>query len=82
MIFQRLRKAGGTLVMTIPKAFIEQNRLREGSRVKLKVVGAKMTVEALIRPRYRLSDLMAEMPQGLPKVEDWDEMANVGLEKS
>jgi hypothetical protein len=31
-------------------------------------------------PRYKLTDLMAEMPQGLPRVEGWDEMHSVGLE--
>ncbi len=39
-----------------------------------------MTIEAPTRPRYKLVDLMAEMPQGLPRVEGWDEMPSVGLE--
>jgi antitoxin ChpS len=39
-----------------------------------------MTVEAPTKPRYKLADLMAEMPQGLPSVEGWDEMPSVGLE--
>ncbi len=34
----------------------------------------------LIGPRYKLANLMAEMPQGLPRVEGWDEMPSVGLE--
>lgn len=29
----------------------------------------KMTVEAPTRPRYNLADLMAEMPDGLPRAE-------------
>ena len=28
----------------------------------------------------RLADLMAEMPQGLPRAEGWDDMPSVGLE--
>lgn len=39
-----------------------------------------MTVEAPSRPRYKLADLMAEMPEGLPLVEGFDEMPAVGLE--
>lgn len=39
-----------------------------------------MIVEVLIHPRYKLADLMAEMPEGLPRVEGWDEMPSVGLE--
>jgi len=79
-MLQSLRRAGGSLVMTVPKAFIDQNGLGEGSQVELHLRGRKMTVEAPARPRYRLSDLMAEMPRGLPRVEGWDEMPPVGLE--
>lgn len=80
-MLQTLRKAGGSLVMTVPKAFIDQNGLAEGSQVELHFFGQKMTVEAPSRPRYKLADLMAEMPEGLPSVEGWDEMPVVGLEK-
>ena len=79
-MFQTLRRAGGSLVMTVPKAFVEQNGLSDGSQVELHLSGKKMTVEAPVRPRYRLADLMAEMPQGLPRAEGWDEMPSVGLE--
>lgn len=79
-MLQTLRKAGGSLVMTVPKAFIDQNGLGEGSQVELHLLGNKMTVEAPTRPRYKLADLMAEMPEGLPCVEGWDEMPSLGLE--
>ena len=79
-MLQTLRRAGGSLVMTVPKAFVEQNGLSDGSQVELHLSGKKMTVEAPVRPRYRLADLMAEMPQGLPRAEGWDEMPSVGLE--
>ena len=79
-MLQTLRKAGGSLVMTVPKAFIDQNGLAEGSQVELHLSGKKMTVEAPLRPRYQLSDLRSEMPEGLPRVSDWDEMPSVGLE--
>lgn len=79
-MLQTLRKAGGSLVMTVPKAFIEQNGLGEGSQVELHLQGKKMTIEAPTRPRYKLVDLMSEMPEGLPRVEGWDEMSCVGLE--
>lgn len=76
-----LRKAGGSLVMTVPKAlFIEQNGLGDGSQVELHLLGKKMTIEAPTRPRYKLAALMAKMPEGLPRVEDWDEMPAVGIE--
>lgn len=79
-MMQTLRRAGGSLVMTVPKAFIEQNELSEGSQVSLSLCGRKMSVEAPVRKRYKLADLMEEMPDGLPLVEDWDEMPDAGLE--
>ena len=45
-MLQTLRRAGGSLVMTVPKAFIEQNQLHEGSQVDLLLEGARMTVQA------------------------------------
>ncbi len=79
-MLQTLRKAGGSLVMTVPKAFIDQNGLAEGSQVELHLLGKKMTVEAPLRPRYKLSDLLSEMPEGLPRISGWDEMPSIGLE--
>lgn len=77
---QALRKAGGSLVIAVPKAFIDQNGLGEGSQVELHLLGKKMTVEVPTRPSYKLADLIAEMPAGLPRVEGWEEMPPVGLE--
>lgn len=79
-MLQTLRKVGDSLIITVPKAFIDQNGLGEGSQVELHLLGNKMTVEAPTRRRYKLADLMAEMPQGLPCIEGWDEMPSVGLE--
>jgi len=80
-MLQTLRRAGGSLVMTVPKAFIEQNHLQEGSRVELSLEGSQMRIIAPTRQRYKLEDLLAEMPAGkLPMVEGWDEMTPAGLE--
>lgn len=68
--------------MTIPKAYIDQNGLREGSQVELRVSGRRLTIEPPARPRYALADLLAEMPEGLPRVEGWDEMPDVGQEQT
>jgi antitoxin ChpS len=79
-MLQTLRRAGGSLVMTVPKAFIEQNQLREGSQVDLLLEGARMTINATRKRRYKLEDLLAEMPGELPLVDGWDEMKSVGME--
>jgi antitoxin ChpS len=73
-MLQTLRRAGGSLVMTVPKAFIEQNQLQEGSQVELLLEGARMTISAPRKHRRRLDDLLAEMPGKLPRVEGWDTM--------
>jgi hypothetical protein len=33
------------------------------------------------RTKYAISDLLSEMPQGLPLENGWEEMPEVGLEK-
>jgi len=67
--------------MTVSRAFIEQNGLVEGSQVELHLEGKTMTVQAPVRPQYKLADLMAEMSHGLPRAEGWDDMPSVGLEE-
>ena len=79
-MLQTLRRAGGSLVMTVPKAFIEQNQLQEGSQVDLLLEGARMTVSASRKRRYKLEDLLSEMPGELPRVEGWDAMRRAGKE--
>jgi len=34
-----------------------------------------------IRSKYKIEDLMAELPEGLPMVDGWETMPSVGLEK-
>lgn len=80
-MLQTLRRAGGSLVMTVPKAFIEQNHLQDGSQVELSLEGNRMTIAAPTKRSYKLADLLAEMPTGkLPMVEGWDTMPPAGRE--
>jgi antitoxin ChpS len=79
-MLQTLRRAGGSLIMTVPKTYIEQNQLQDGSQVELTLSGSVLTINAASKPRYKLDDLMAEMPESLPLVEGWDEMAAIGKE--
>jgi antitoxin ChpS len=79
-MLQTLRRAGGSLVMTVPKAFIEQNQLQEGSQVDLLLEGARMTISAPGKRRYKLEDLLAEMPGRLPRIAGWDAMKPAGKE--
>lgn len=75
-----LRRSGGSLVMTVPKAYIEQNQLHDGSSVDLIVDGDRLIISAPRKPKYTLEELLAQMPEGLPRDEVWDDMAPVGQE--
>jgi len=79
-MLQTLRRAGGSLVMTVPRAFVEQNQLQEGAKVELLLEGTRMTVSVPRKHRYKLEELLAEMPGKLPRVEGWDAMRPVGKE--
>jgi len=78
---QTLRREGDSLVITVPDAFIERNRLQAGSQVELSVNGEELTVTVQRKQRYKLEELLAEMPDGkLPAVPGWDEMTPAGKE--
>lgn len=76
-----LRRSGGSLVVTVPKTYIEQNRLYEGSPVDLTVDGDRLIISAHRKSKYSLEQLLAEMADGLPRVDGWEEMPAVGQEK-
>lgn len=80
-MLRTLRKAGKSLVITVPKEFACRNGLRAGSRVNVRFLGKELVVESCTRPHHSLADLMAEMPRGLPRIAGWDEMRSVGREK-
>lgn len=69
--------------MTMPLAFVTQNDLHEGSRVRLEIEGSRLVVVGVPTKRT-LAELMAEqravMGEELPRVPDWDDMPAVGQE--
>lgn len=75
-----LRRSGGSLVMTVPKAYVDQNHLHDGSPVDLTVDGDRLIISALRKRRYTLAQLMEEMPEGMPRVDGWDDMPSIGQE--
>jgi antitoxin ChpS len=79
MLNASLRRSGGSLIMTIPQSYIEQNRLDAGSRVLVEINGSELKVRPG-RERLKLSDLLAETPEGLCRATGWDEMPATGEE--
>lgn len=77
-----LRRSGGSLIMTIPSIFAEQNHLSAGDNVVLDINGPSMTVRVekrRERKRYDLKELVANTnPVFLKPV--WDDVLPVGRE--
>lgn len=79
MLSASLRRSGGSLILTIPQSYVEQNHLDAGSRVFVEINGAELKVKPG-RQRPKLSELLAATPAGLCRVEGWDDMPAVGDE--
>jgi len=55
-----LRKLGGSVILTLPVAWLRQVGLTAGSDVGLHIVDNKLIVEPVSKPVYNLSDLVDE----------------------
>lgn len=79
MLNASLRRSGGSLIMTIPQSYVEQNHLDAGSRLSVEINGAELKVKPG-RQRPKLSELLAATPDGLCRVEGWEGMPLAGGE--
>mgnify|MGYP003616510203 FL=1 len=76
----KLKKWGNSAAVRFPKEIISQLGLEIGDELETEIQGQTIVIKAAKRPKYKLSDLLAEMPDGIPRVEGWDEMPDVGME--
>ncbi|HEY0919390.1 hypothetical protein [Devosia sp.] len=88
----RLKKAGGSLVMTVPAAARDLLRLTEGQEMMVSVEGAKVIVEPMPaptpavhvrRPKYTLEELLADADPQAPLSEEeraWHDTPPAGRE--
>lgn len=80
MLNASLRRSGGSLIMTIPQSYIEQNHLDAGSRVQVEINGSELRVLPA-RQRTKLSELLASTPDAAKlRVDGWEEMPSIGAE--
>jgi len=79
MLKAYLRKSGGSLIMTIPAAYADQNGLDAGSCVFVDIHGSELMVKPS-RKRRTLAELLAATPSVAGRVEGWDDMQPVGAE--
>lgn len=78
----RLRKVGGSIMLAIPLAFLDQLDLQVGATVSMGVDHGCLVVDPKPRPRYALTELLAvsDYLQPQPADErDWVNAPAIGL---
>jgi len=55
-----LRKVGGSVMLAVPPAFLDQLNLQAGTTVGVKVDGGRLIVEPRSRPSYTLEELLGQ----------------------
>jgi antitoxin ChpS len=71
-----IQKWGNSAAIRLPAAMLSQIGAGIGDAVEVDPAAFRVA-----KPKYKLADLMAEMPDGLPMVEGWDTMKPVGKEE-
>lgn len=80
MLTASLRRSGGSMIVTVPQSYVEQNHLEAGVKLSVKIVGTELCLKPF-RQRRSLADLLRSTPEGLHRVEGWDELPSVGAEQ-
>ena len=76
-----IQKWGNSAAVRLPAAMLAQMGMHVGDSFEVEV-SADGAMLRVAKPKYKLADLMAEMPEGLPRVEGWDELHDIGKEAS
>ena len=79
MLAAALRRSGGSLILTIPPSYAEQNGLQAGSKLEVLVAGPELTLR-VPKKKPKLADLIKATPRGTQRVQGWDELGAVGNE--
>ena len=82
MSITHLRRVGGSIMMSVPRAFLDQLHLRAGSQVKIEIEHGRLIVEPA-KPRYTLEELLAECDATVDMSaaeSQWLDSAHVGRE--
>lgn len=78
-----LRKVGGSVMLAVPPAILDMLNLSAGNQVGLSVDDGRLVIEPQQRPRYSLTDLLAQCSASeAPSAEDraWTSSKPVGDE--
>lgn len=83
MYTTNLRKVGGSVMLAVPPAILELLHLQAGATVGLAVDHDRLVVEPMLRPRYRLDELLAQCDESAEisaEDRDWLDSKPVGNE--
>ena len=78
-----LRKVGGSIMLVVPPAFLDQLHLQAGATVGLAVDHGCLIVDPKPRPRYTLAELLAMSDYSQPQADEereWVDAPAVGGE--
>lgn len=68
-----IRKWGNRAATCLPEVFLDQMDLKIGSYLEAEINDGALKLRRS-KPKYLLADLMAEMPNGFPVVEGWNDL--------
>ena len=83
MYTTHLRKVGGSIMLAVPPAFLEQLHLQAGASVSLAVMDGRLIVNAKPKPRYTLAELLDASDYSQPQpseAREWVDAPAVGGE--
>jgi antitoxin ChpS len=64
-----LRKVGGSVMVAIPPAMLDQLHLKAGATVGLAIDGDRLILQPQNKPRYTLDELLAKCDESSPAPE-------------
>ncbi|MDB6021044.1 MAG: SpoVT/AbrB domain protein [Pedosphaera sp.] len=67
-----IQKWGNSLALRIPKAFAQQTKVKQGSRVSLTLKNGRVIMEPMKRRKYTLQELVSKItPRNRHPETDW-----------
>jgi antitoxin ChpS len=76
MHFTNLRKVGGSIMLTVPRALLDVLHLGPGAKVGIAVQSGRLVVEPQQRPRHTLDELLAQCNPKAPRSKEEREWLN------
>ncbi|MDP8051055.1 AbrB/MazE/SpoVT family DNA-binding domain-containing protein [Pasteurella atlantica] len=77
----QIKKWGNSAAIRLPQAFLSQLNLSNNDNLDIEISDNSLVLRPVNKVKYDLKNLLNEMPNGLPRVEGWDEIPSVGLEE-